>query len=208
MPSAKEDAWRLLVEEIKGCRKCPLHETRTNPVPGEGSLDAEIMFVGEAPGRREDETGRPFVGAAGRLLTELLEMIGLRREEVFITNVVKCRPPNNRDPRDEEIRACSPYLIRQIQLIRPRVIVALGRHSARFLFGEAGLRWGSMSSMHGKSYDAVVAGVPVKLMATYHPAAALYNPRLRGVLEEDFRRLRLLLSGGEERGQRSLLDYL
>ncbi len=205
----KTGEWTRLVEEIMMCRKCPLHETRTRPVPGEGSLDAEIMFVGEAPGRREDETGRPFVGAAGRLLSELLGSIGLRREDVFITNIVKCRPPGNRDPREEEIAACSPYLIRQIRLIKPRIIVALGRHSGRFLFTQAGLRWAPLSAIHGKTYTVTIAGVTARLVATYHPAAALYNPRLRGVLEEDFKKIQSLLRDrGGERGQRSLFDYM
>ncbi len=199
-----------LIEEIKRCRKCPLYRTRINPVPGEGSCRAEIMFVGEAPGAREDETGRPFVGAAGRLLTQLLEMIGLRREEVYITNIVKCRPPNNRDPREEEIKACSPYLLRQIALIRPRIIVALGRHSARFLFNQAGLKWVSMTRMHGSVYEAMISGLKVKLIATYHPAAALYYPRLKPLLEEDFRTLSGLLRESRKgsRSNPSILDFL
>lgn len=169
------------------CRRCGLYKTRKNPVPGEGRIDAEVVFVGEAPGAREDETGRPFVGAAGKLLTELLESIGLKRGDVYITNIVKCRPPGNRDPREEEIRACLPYLVRQLRLIEPHVIVALGRHAARVLFSLAGLRWANMSVMHGRVYDAVVEGIRVKLVATYHPAAALYNPGLRDKLVSDFK---------------------
>ena len=205
----RERAYAELVKKIAECRRCPLHRSRKNPVPGEGPLDAEVMFVGEAPGKNEDEQGRPFVGAAGSLLNKLLAEAGLRREEVYITNVVKCRPPGNRDPTDEEIEACLPYLLEQIRIIRPRVIVALGRHSARTLFRLAGLKWESMSKQHGRVYDAVIAGVPVKLVATYHPAAALYKPPLRETLFEDFRTViaRLVKEAGEAK-PRTLLDFL
>jgi len=202
--------WDALVREILECSKCDLHKFRKKAVPGEGKLTADLMFVGEAPGAQEDESGRPFVGAAGKLLTQLIESIGLRREDVYITNIVKCRPPNNRDPTDEEIAACSPYLVRQIQMIEPKMIVALGRHSARFLFTSAGLRWGSMTAMHGKAYDVTLFGVKTRLIATYHPAAALYNPNLRQELERDFQVIRKLceeISRGA-RSRRSLLDYL
>ncbi len=190
------------------CKKCELYKYRKNPVPGEGRRDAEIMFVGEAPGAREDETGRPFVGAAGKLLTELLEKIGLKREDVYITNVVKCRPPNNRDPTEEEIRACSPYLMKQIQLIKPKIIVALGRHAGRFLFEQAGLKWHSMKAVHGKVFDVMINGIKVKLMATYHPAAALYYPKLRPALEKDFDVLKKTIhSMHEEKKPKTILDY-
>ncbi len=205
------DEWSRLIAEIMKCRKCPLHSTRKNPVPGEGNRDAYIMLVGEAPGAREDETGRPFVGAAGKLLTELLEGRGLSREEVYITNIVKCRPPGNRDPTEEEIEACLPYLLRQIRLIKPRVIVALGRHAGRTLYRLAGIKWTSMARMHGKFFDAVIEGIEVKLIATYHPAAALYNPRLRSSLEKDFEIIRSLLPQAwekkVEKRQRSIIDY-
>ncbi|HEW89812.1 MAG TPA: uracil-DNA glycosylase, partial [Candidatus Bathyarchaeota archaeon] len=124
----------VLIAEIKACTRCPLHATRKNPVPGEGSLDAELMLIGEAPGRWEDEKGRPFVGAAGKLLNKLLGVAGFRREEVYIANVLKCRPPGNRDPRPEEVSACTPFLDRQIEIIGPKVIATLGRHSTRYIF--------------------------------------------------------------------------
>ena len=201
--------WDQLINEIMSCRKCPLHKYRKNPVPGEGSCKAEIMFVGEAPGAREDEMGRPFVGAAGKLLTELLESIGLKRSEVYITNVVKCRPPTNRDPTEEEISACSPYLLRQIRIIRPKIIVALGRYAGKFLYTQAGLRWISMGKNHGRVIEGVIEGVPVKIMATYHPAAALYYPKLRPVLESDFAKLKEIIHETKKpRGKtRSILDY-
>ncbi len=205
-----------LHKKIINCTKCPLHRTRKNPVPGEGPCHAKLMFVGEAPGGREDELGRPFVGQAGKLLDTLLEMIGIKRSEVFITNVVKCRPPGNRDPTEEEIVACSPYLIEQIKIIRPKIIVALGRHAARFLFTKAGLRWGNMRVMHGKVYDGVIEGVKVKLMATYHPAAALYSPKLRPLLEKDFQEVlkplydkvsREEAEGAVARKHKTILDF-
>ncbi len=185
--TSREDAYRRLVQQIVSCQKCPLYKTRKNPVPGEGPLETDVMVIGEAPGRNEDEQGRPFVGAAGSLLNKLLEEAGLRRSEVYITNVVKCRPPGNRDPTDEEIRACLPYLIEQIKIIRPKLIIAVGRHAGRVLFSLAGLRWESISKQHGKVYDAEIAGVKVKIIPTYHPAAALYKPPLRETLFEDFR---------------------
>lgn len=179
------EEYKRLVEEIRNCKKCPLYRTRKNAVPGEGPLDADVMLVGEAPGRKEDEQGRPFVGMAGKLLDAILEKVGMPRNTVYITNVVKCRPPGNRDPKPDEIRACLPYLRRQIELVRPKIIVALGRISGKLLFGAAGLRWSGISKERGKLRDARVFGVDVRLIATYHPAAALYNPGLRDSIERD-----------------------
>ena len=186
-PGNVEEEYRRLVEEIRNCTTCRLYKTRRNPVPGEGPVTAHVMIVGEAPGRNEDVQGRPFVGAAGQLLTQLLELAGLKREEVYITNIVKCRPPGNRDPQDDEVEACLPYLLRQIQLIKPRLIIAVGRHAARRLLELAGHRWHSMTTQHGKAYEGVIAGVRLKIAVTYHPAAALYKPPLRNKLEEDFK---------------------
>jgi len=179
-----------LEEEIKKCTKCPLHASRKNAVPGEGNPEAIIMFIGEAPGRNEDLEGRPFVGAAGRLLTNLIENIGLRREDVYITNVVKCRPPNNRDPKPEEIKACSPYLDRQINCIAPRIIVTLGRHSTKYLLEKNGYNFRSILKIHGKIYNIKIGYIDIKLIPTLHPAAALYNPRFVKILEEDFNRIK------------------
>jgi len=207
----KYEEYSRLIEEIRKCTKCPLHRSRQNPVPGEGSLNAEVMFIGEAPGEREDATGRPFVGAAGKFLDQLLASVGLRREEVYITNIVKCRPPGNRDPREEEVAVCTPYLWRQIALIKPRIIVALGRHAAKTLYSKAGLKWSNMTRMHGRIVEAVIDGHKVLLAVTYHPAAALYNPRLRGILEEDFKKIFSEVgkhSRSEEKATRSLLEFL
>jgi len=199
-----------LVAQIRSCTRCQLHRHRRNPVPGEGPLDARVMLVGEAPGRREDEQGQPFVGMAGKLLNTLLGLAGLRREEVYITNVVKCRPPGNRDPRPEEIAACNPYLRAQINIIRPKILVALGRISGKTLFEAAGLPWRGIRAERGKPRKARVYGVEATLLATYHPAAALYNPRIRPLLEEDFTLLGRLLreeGGGPGRGRRTLEDF-
>ncbi len=174
-----------LESKIKTCTRCGLHKTRTNAVPGDGPADANVMFIGEAPGYYEDQQGKPFVGAAGKLLTELLASAGLKREEIFIGNILKCRPPNNRDPADEEIETCSPYLQRQIQLIKPKLIVALGRFAARVLLG----RQVSMRHSHGTLADCSYGGWQGKLFISYHPAAALYGTS-RELLEEDFRKLR------------------
>lgn len=183
-----EDALRKIAQEIRQCQRCGLAYGRTHTVPGEGPADARVMFIGEGPGFHEDRQGRPFVGAAGNLLEELLESIGLRREEVFITNVIKCRPPGNRDPQAEELEACKPYLDRQIEIIRPRVIVTLGRFSmARYFQGT------TISRVHGQAKR--VGGTWV--MPVFHPAAALHQPRYRPALEEDFQKIADLLEKAE-----------
>ncbi len=207
----KEDLWRKIVLSIRNCSLCPLHKTRTHPVPGEGSLNAKVMFIGEAPGRKEDETGRPFVGAAGKLLDELLGIAGLRREEVFITNVVKCRPPNNRDPSDQEVMACSPHTEKIIQLVNPEIIVTLGNHSGRYIIElVGGMEWGGVSRSRGRIYRLKILGRFRDVLPTYHPAAALYNPKLKVKLEEDFKRLRKLITAQEELNMKpkNLLDFL
>ncbi|MCS6800413.1 MAG: uracil-DNA glycosylase [Chloroflexota bacterium] len=172
-----------LESEMKACRRCPLAEARTRVVPGEGPVNAEVLFIGEAPGFNEDRQGRPFVGQAGQLLTELLQSIGLRREDVYITNVVKCRPPNNRDPLPNEIAACRPWLEAQLQVLAPLVICTLGRHSMARYFKA------SISRIHGQ--PAKIGEVWV--MPFFHPAAALHNQALRPALFEDFQKLPALL---------------
>ena len=173
-----------LAVEIAQCTRCLLHRGRTKAVPGEGPQNAEIMFIGEAPGFYEDQQGRPFVGAAGQFLEELLKEIGLQREQVFIANVIKCRPPGNREPLPEEIEACKPFLDRQIELLHPRLIVTLGRFSMARAFPNA-----RISSIHGQPRK--IGGVIYYPM--YHPAAALHQPSLRRDVEEDMRRIPELL---------------
>ena len=173
-----------LVKRINACTKCPLSEGRTMAVPGHGSRSADIMFIGEGPGFYEDREGLPFVGSAGHVLNKLLATIALRREDVFITNMVKCRPPNNRDPLPGELQACQPYLDEQLDLISPQVVVTLGKYSfSRFFPGE------SISKSRGKprKWKGLI------IYPMYHPAATLHNPKLRPVLENDFRNLSSLL---------------
>jgi DNA polymerase len=170
---------------VASCTRCPLYATATNPVPGEGNPDADFMIVGEAPGATEDETGRPFVGRAGQLLTQILAAIQLKREDVFICNVLKHRPPGNRNPEPDEVRACSPYLIRQIELIRPKVILALGTFSAQTLL-ETKI---SIGKLRGQIHQ--YHGVPV--VVTYHPAALLRNPAWKRPTWEDVQLARRIL---------------
>ena len=178
-----------IAAEIIRCRKCDLHLGRRKPVPGEGPEDAKVIFVGEAPGKEEDRVGRPFIGRAGGLLTDSLREAGLRREDVFITNVVKCRPPDNRNPRRDEISSCIPYLERQITAIDPEVICLLGRVALQALLKET-----TVSKVHGKVIQRDRTYMPM-----YHPAAVLRNPGLRTVMIEDMRRLRRFLSDSNSR---------
>ena len=180
----REETLNALHAQVRACTACPLHRGRTNAVPGDGPADALIMFVGEAPGFHEDQQGIPFVGAAGRLLNELLDKSGNDRKQVFITNVIKCRPPGNRDPEVDEVAACKHYLDSQIEIIAPKVVVTLGRHSMARAFPEA-----KISQIHGQPRTA--AGQIYFPM--YHPAAALHQPSLRNVIEADFGLLRALL---------------
>jgi uracil-DNA glycosylase len=178
-----------LYREVQNCRRCPLHATRTQVVFGAGNADADLMFVGEAPGFHEDQQGIPFVGAAGKLLDKLLAEIGLQRGDVFIANVLKARPPGNRDPQLEEIEACKPYLTRQIELIEPRVICTLGNFSTKLLTR----RQDGITRVHGRPQDHVIAGLPIRIYPIYHPAAGLRSTAMLETLREDFQRLPALL---------------
>jgi DNA polymerase len=180
MSSDRAAALSQIAAEIAACTRCGLHAGRTKTVPGAGSPNAEIMFIGEGPGFNEDRQGLPFVGASGNYLEKLLALIGLKRDQVFIANVVKCRPPDNRDPLPAEIDACKPYLDRQSDLLDPLIIVTLGRYSmARYFPG------GKITQIHGKpKYDDRRAYYPL-----FHPAAVLRNPALQGEMEADFRRI-------------------
>ena len=178
-----------LVKQIEVCQRCPLGRSRTRAVPGVGPVNAPIMFIGEAPGFHEDQQGIPFVGAAGNFLNELLAGINLKRENVYICNVIKCRPPQNRDPLPEEIEACKPYLDRQIELIKPKVIVTISRFAMARWFANQ-----KISSIHGQArrYGNSLV-VPF-----FHPAAALHQPSLRRVIEEDFRKLPELIASADK----------
>jgi DNA polymerase len=181
----KLDSLDEIAAKVKKCTRCPLYETATNPVPGEGDPHAKLVCVGEAPGAKEDETGRPFVGQAGQLLTKILGAIDLTREQVFICNVLKHRPPGNRNPRPEEVEACSPYLIRQLELIKPKVIVAFGTFAAQTLLQTKtplGQLRGLVHRYHG-----------IPLIVTYHPAALLRNPAWKRPTWEDVKLARRIL---------------
>jgi uracil-DNA glycosylase family 4 len=182
-------ALALLGEEASTCTRCRLAQTRTQVVFGVGNPDADLMFVGEAPGFHEDKQGFPFVGQAGKLLDRLLEGIGLARADVYVANTLKCRPPGNRDPMPDEKEACEPWLFRQIELVEPRVIATLGNHATKQLTGkETGI-----TRVHGREQEITLGSLQVLLYPLYHPAAALYTPAMLKVLEEDFRRLPDLL---------------
>ncbi|MEM1619880.1 MAG: uracil-DNA glycosylase [Fervidicoccaceae archaeon] len=196
--SAAEELERL-AREIASCSRCALSASRRRAVPGEGPPRAALMIVGEAPGRDEDASGRPFVGRAGRLLTSLLEEVNLKREEAYVTNVVKCRPPGNRAPRRDEVSACAPYLKRQISLVAPRLVLALGALASSSILamgGETKLAAAKLSELRGKIFRLEIGGLSIALMPTYHPAAALRNPRLLEALRADLARLSEIAAAG------------
>ena len=184
--SSKVERMALVAQEAAACQRCPLHRTRTHVVVGEGSLEARLVFVGEAPGHDEDQQGRPFVGRAGQLLTKMIAAMGLAREHVYIANVLKDRPPGNRTPLPEEMAACLPLLTAQLEIIQPRVICALGAVAARALLSTEA----SLGSLRGRFHQ--YRGIPV--MPTYHPAYLLRNPDAKRVVWEDLKHVRDLLS--------------
>ena len=180
---ARRDELVAMYHEVHECRKCPLGSVRANAVFGMGNADADLMFVGEAPGAEEDRQGKPFVGRAGKLLDELLAEIGMeRRRDAWICNILKCRPPGNRDPQPEEIEACKPYLMRQVQLIEPRVICTLGNFATKLLTGSST----GITRVRGRPQEREVAGLPVTLYPLFHPAAALRTPAVLEQLRQDF----------------------
>ena len=186
-----------LYKEIAICQRCELSQGRTKAVPGEGPENAEIMFIGEAPGFHEDRQGRPFVGAAGKFLEELLASIGLTREDVYICNVIKCRPPSNRDPQPDEMAACKPFLDKQIELVRPKLIVTLGRFSMARYFPNT-----KITRIHGQ---------PKRIgnriyYPMFHPAAALHQPKWRSVVQEDMLKIPQILKEAEQLGQAEPLE--
>ena len=179
-------------EEVINCKKCPLYKSRTYPVIGEGNHLAKIFFVGEAPGFWEDKKGRPFCGAAGKILDELLDSAGLKRSEVYISNILKCRPPNNRDPMPEEIEKCSKYIERQIEAIKPEVICCLGRYSMKFLMEKFGFEKELLpiSKIHGTIFRHKSKQKSPIIIPFYHPAVAVYNKKMKEILKRDFLALR------------------
>ena len=186
---ARAAALRAYADETAGCARCGLAQGRTQVVFGSGNPDADLMFVGEGPGFHEDQQGFPFVGQAGKLLEKLLAGIGLSRGDVYIANVVKCRPPGNRDPLPDEIAACEPHLFRQIELIEPKLVATLGNFATKLLSGKPA----GITKVHGYEQEVMLGARKVSLYPLYHPAAALYTPSMLKVLEEDFSRIPGLL---------------
>lgn len=188
----RRDLLKEVYAEARHCTRCPLHRTRTTVVFGNGNADAELMFVGEAPGANEDRMGLPFVGQAGKLLDKLLAEIGMSRGDVFVVNTIKCRPPDNRDPHPNEIEACNDYLRSQIALIEPTVICTLGNFATKLLRSDTT----GISRVHGQAEVRVIGSRAVRLYPLYHPAAALYTPSTLEMLRADFHRLPDLLAQG------------
>ena len=192
-PDERATALTADAEVAAGCVRCGLHEGRTQVVFGEGSTDAELMLVGEAPGFHEDRLGSPFAGQAAELIERLLTGIGLDRDEVYLTTVLKCRPPGNRDPLADEVAACEPHLFRQLELVRPRVVAPLGNFATQLLTG----RPHGITTVHGQPQELVLGGESVTVLPLYHPAAALYTPGTLAELEADFARIPALLGRPE-----------
>lgn len=192
-PTSKMTQFEELTSEVESCRACGLCAGAKNRVMGEGDLNSRVVFIGEAPGRREDETGRPFVGSAGKLLDRLLAGANLSRGGVFITNVVRCRPPGNRRPRREEVEACSGHLERLLEIIRPDIIAPMGNSAIEHVFGRFGVEKSVISAVHGKAYRVETPWGRVVVYPLYHPAAAIYNRELLNGLETDMAGLANLL---------------
>ena len=188
----KAQEMRKLDEQIKKCKLCRLWESRTNAVPGTGNIDAEVVFVGEGPGRNEDLQGKPFVGAGGKLLDELLANAGLQRDQVYITNIVKCRPPKNRKPKPDEVETCtSNYLEKQLELLKPKLVCTLGATSMEYFIEET-----KMGENHGKLFKSKKTGIPV--LPTYHPASIFHNRPLKDLLEKDLKKIPEVLKTQEK----------
>ena len=177
-----------LKKEILNCKKCELWKTRINPVVGEGPSNAEVIFIGEAPGFNEDKQGKPFVGQAGKIFDELLDSSGLKREEIYITNILKCRPPQNRNPKEEEIKACSFYLNNQIDMIKPKVICCLGNFATDYIFKKFNLKEKiqGISKIHGETFSVSTLSGQIKIIPLYHPAVVTYNINMLETLKKDF----------------------
>lgn len=186
---AKTRKMNQITAEARSCLECALGEQRKNVVVGSGSLDADIVLIGEAPGRKEDESGLPFVGSAGKLLDSLLESVGLKREEIFIGNILKCRPPGNRRPKKAEVEACEGYLVRQLEIIKPKVIAPMGNSALSYFQSRYDIGDDVIGDAHGRVYEVGASWGKVKVIPLYHPAAAIYRRQLLGDLEKDMKKL-------------------
>ncbi len=196
----KEETLQKLAEEIKNCKKCELYKTRTNPVPGEGNPNTSILLIGEAPGYWEDIKGKPFVGAAGKFLNELLAISRLEREDVYICNILKCRPTfegKNRPPKPEEIKACTPYLDKQIKIIGPKIICTLGNFATSYILQKFGFKPESVGEVHGKVFEVNSLMGKMKIIPLYHPAAGLHKPPMKEIIRKDWERVKEEIETGK-----------
>ena len=186
------EKFQLLKEQILNCKKCSLWKTRNNPVVGEGNLNSRMMFIGEAPGFNEDKQGKPFVGAAGNIFNQLLNSINLKKEEIYITNILKCRPPENRNPREEEINFCKDYLNKEIEVIKPKIICCLGNFATGFIMKKFNLdkELQGISKIHGEVFEVSTLNGQVKIIPLYHPSVATYNSNMLETLKKDFKKIK------------------
>ena len=181
---------KALSLEIKNCKKCKLWETRKKPLVGDGSVNAEILFVGESPGYNEDKLGKAFVGESGKVLDQLLDIVNLKRSEIYITNVLKCHPQKNHNPHRQEIDSCIQYLNRQIKIIKPKIIITLGKYASREIFAYFNLEFSKISEVHGRIFDAEIDNRKIKIIPLYHPAVACYHNEMFDILKSDFKKLK------------------
>ena len=186
----KKQDMEKIIYLVKNCKKCILYSTRNKTVIGKGSLDAKIMFIGEAPGSNEDSQGKPFVGKAGKILDELLNSICLKKNDIYISNILKCRPPNNRNPLKIEISICSKFLDKQIETIHPIIIVPLGNFAVSYIFKKFCIKFDKISKIHGKVFFVDTNFGKIKIIPIYHPAAAIYNIKLKNILFDDFKTIK------------------
>ena len=189
---AKEDM-KKIEQEVRNCRKCELWRTRNKPLVGDGSVNAEIMLIGESPGYNEDLQGKAFVGEAGKILDSLLDLVNLKRKDIYITNVLKCHPPRNHNPNRQEIDSCIGYLYKQIEIIKPRIILTLGKFASKEIFDKFNLEFSRISELHGKIYEAETIFGAAKIIPLYHPAVACYHNEMLDVLKKDFEKLGSLI---------------
>jgi len=189
----KTEKMKKIEQSIKNCKKCNLYLTRKNPVIGNGSIDSEIIFIGEAPGRNEDTQGKPFVGRAGLFFNELLESIGLDRDNIYVTNILKCRPPKNRNPSKNEINECNIFLKEQIKIIKPKLIVTLGNFASKYIFEQYNLKSKKISDIHGKIFQINNNSKILTIIPLYHPAVAIYNSNRKNDLKKDFKKVKKFL---------------
>jgi uracil-DNA glycosylase family 4 len=186
---SKEELMEELSKEIHTCKKCSLWKTRNKPLVGDGSIDAEILVVGESPGYNEDKIGRAFVGEAGKILDQLLSLVNLGRQDIYITNVLKCHPPKNHNPSRQEIDSCIEYLHKQISIIKPKIIITLGKYASEEVFTDFNLEFSRISEEHGKVFEVETGSEKIKIIPLYHPAVACYHNEMLNVLKYDFKKL-------------------